>query len=170
MRDPQIVLAATFDHLFIYLFIFIFNISFGEFGYWKKKKKHCTGWQVWDPWIVWKNWVMKIKVMLPNECEKMSDEWWVMKIEWRKLSDEKSLPKQALKLIERVGMKKRVFGMEKRLIKLNIFRKNHEYPSHTSKLGYCSLHSTVSSRFFCKQIKTTPNIGMLSSSMISEYD
>ena len=32
---------------------------------------------------------MKIKVMLPNECEKMSDEWWVMndenwvtEIEW----------------------------------------------------------------------------------------
>ena len=24
----------------------------------------------------------------------MSDEWWVMEIEWRKLSDEKSLPKQ----------------------------------------------------------------------------
>ena len=40
------------------------------------RKKKCTGWQVWDPWIVWKNWVMKIKVMLPNECEKMSDEWW----------------------------------------------------------------------------------------------
>ena len=39
MRDPQIVLAATFDHLFIYLFIFIFNISFGEFGYLEKKKK-----------------------------------------------------------------------------------------------------------------------------------
>ena len=39
---------------------------------------------------------MKIKVMLPNECEKMSDEWWVMEIEWQKLSDEKGLPKQAL--------------------------------------------------------------------------
>ena len=26
----------------------------------------------------------------------MSDEWWVMEIEWRKLSDEKCLPKQAL--------------------------------------------------------------------------
>ena len=42
-------------------------------------------------------------MMLPNECEKMSDElwvmsyeWWVMEIEWQKLSDEKSLPKQAL--------------------------------------------------------------------------
>ena len=67
-------------------------------------------------------------------------------------------------------MKKRVCGTEKRLIKLDIFRKNHEHPSHTSKLGYCSLHSTVSSSFFCQQIKTTPNKGMLSSSMISEYD
>ena len=38
-----------------------------------------------------------------NECEKMSDEWWVMndewwmmEIEWWKLSDEKNLPKHAL--------------------------------------------------------------------------
>ena len=29
----------------------------------------------------------------------MSDEWWVMKIEWRKLSDEKTLSKQALSLL-----------------------------------------------------------------------
>ena len=28
--------------------------------------------------------------MLPNKCEKMSDEWW-------KLSDEKTLPKQTLR-------------------------------------------------------------------------
>ena len=54
---------------------------------------------MWDPWIVWKNWVMKIKVMLPNECDKMSDEWWVMsdgnwvtEIEWwKKLTQTGSL-------------------------------------------------------------------------------
>ena len=28
----------------------------------------------------------------------MSDEWWVMEIEWRKLSDKILLPKQALRL------------------------------------------------------------------------
>ena len=39
-----------------------------------------------------RNWVM-----MPNGCEKLSDEWWVMSDEWRKLSDEISLAKQALK-------------------------------------------------------------------------
>ena len=78
---------AIFDHLFIYLFIF--NISFGEFGYWKKKmrvwvlkkkKKHqLTG---MDSQIVWKilsdgNWVMML-----NRCEKLSDEWWKLSDEW----------------------------------------------------------------------------------------
>ena len=55
------------------------------------------------PQIVWKilsdgNWVM-----MPNECEKLSDEWWVMNYEWWvmsdewwKLSDGKSEAKQAL--------------------------------------------------------------------------
>ena len=36
------------------------------------------------------------KMMLPDECEKMSDELWVIEIEWRKLSDEKTLPNQAI--------------------------------------------------------------------------
>ena len=35
---------------------------------------------------------------MSDEWWVMSDEWWVMEIEWRKLSDENSLPKQALKL------------------------------------------------------------------------
>ena len=43
---------------------------------------------------VWKNelWVMS------DELWVMSDELWVMEIEWRKLSDEKYLPKQALNI------------------------------------------------------------------------
>ena len=66
------------------LYIYIY-ISFGELGTKNKiNKKNYTSWQVWDLWIVWKNWVMKIKVMLPNECEKMSDELWVIEIEWWK--------------------------------------------------------------------------------------
>ena len=31
--------------------------------------------------------------------DELCDEWWVMKIEWRKLSDEKTLSKQALSLL-----------------------------------------------------------------------
>ena len=58
---------------------------------------------MYGPQIVWKilsdgNWVM-----MPNGCEKLSDEWWVMsyewwvmEIEWWKLSDEKWLAKQTL--------------------------------------------------------------------------
>ena len=43
-----------------------------------------------DPQIVWKilsdgNWVT-----MPNGCEKLSDEWWVMSDEWWKLSDKKN--------------------------------------------------------------------------------
>ena len=34
--------------------------------------------------------------MKANGCEKLSDEWWVIKIEWRKLSDQILLAKQAL--------------------------------------------------------------------------
>ena len=37
-------------------------------------------------------------MMMPNGCEKLSDEWWVMSDEWWKLSDEKWLAKQALSL------------------------------------------------------------------------
>ena len=61
----------------------------------KKKKKlyRLTG---MGPQIVLKilndeNWVM-----MPNECEKLSDEWWVMSDEWWKLSDGKSESKLAL--------------------------------------------------------------------------
>ena len=76
-----------------YLFIFIFILASASWVL--KKKKKCTGWQVWNPWIVLKNSVMKIKVMLPNECEKLSDEWWVMNYEWWKLSDENWVMKKA---------------------------------------------------------------------------
>ena len=39
--------------------------------------------------------------MLPNECEKMSNDWWVMSYEWWVMSNgnwviKKTLPKQAL--------------------------------------------------------------------------
>ena len=48
---------------------------------------------MYGPQIVWKilsdgNWVM-----MPNGCENLSDELWVMSDEWWKLSDEKWLAK-----------------------------------------------------------------------------
>ena len=48
------------------------------------------------PQIVWKilsdgNWVM-----MPNECENLSNKWWVMSDEWWKLSDQKNESKQPL--------------------------------------------------------------------------
>ena len=57
-------------------------------------------WQVWDPQIVWKilsdeNWVM-----MPNKCENLSNEWWVMNDELWKLSDKKTEAKQPLSLHE----------------------------------------------------------------------
>ena len=91
------LVRSILGFLFIYLFtgsvfssgffflIYIY-ISFGEFGYWKKKKKlyRLTG---MGPQIVWKilsdgNWVM-----MPNRCEKLSDELWVMSDEWWVISN-----------------------------------------------------------------------------------
>ena len=73
--------CSVFFFLIIIIFLILASVS------WVLKKKNCTDWQVWDLWIMWKNWVMKIKVMLLNECEKMSDEWWVMCYEWWVMSD-----------------------------------------------------------------------------------
>ena len=95
--------AATFDFffffhwfglqfVFLFLFYFLASVSLGT----EKKKKNLYWLTGMGPQIVWKilsdiNWVM-----MPNGCEKLSDEWWVMKIEWWKLSDEKTLAKQPL--------------------------------------------------------------------------
>ena len=80
----------------VFYFIFIFYISFGEFGYWKEKKKSLYRVTGMGLQIVWKilsdgNWVM-----MPKGCEKLSDEWWVMSDEWWKLSDQKNEAKQPL--------------------------------------------------------------------------
>ena len=50
---------------------------------------------------------------MPNMCEKLSDEWWVMKIEWWKLSDEKWLAKQALNVYVALTHEDYYFFIEK---------------------------------------------------------
>ena len=74
----------------------------------KKKLYRLTG---MSSQIVWKilsdgNWVM-----MPNGCEKLSDEWWVMSYEWRvmsdkwlKLSDQKNKAKQPLRFFASIGL------------------------------------------------------------------
>ena len=86
-----------------WVFFFFFFIGFGFLGTKKRKKKKKAPWQAWAPQIVWKivsdgNWVMKA-----NECEKLSDKWWVISDElwvisdeWWKLSDQILLAKQTL--------------------------------------------------------------------------
>ena len=94
-------LFVFFFFLFLgWLFGFFFFISFDDLGT-EKKMYRLTG---IGPQIMWKilsdgNWVM-----MPNGCEKLSDEWWIMSYEswvmsdeWWKLSDEKWLAKQALR-------------------------------------------------------------------------
>ena len=80
-----------------YFFYFNFLIASVSLGTEKKKMHRLTG---MGPQIVWKilsngNWVM-----MPNGCEKLSDEWWVIEIEWWKLSDEKNEAKQPLSILQ----------------------------------------------------------------------
>ena len=103
MRDPQTVPAATFDHfdffffrwfglpfwgfLKFFFFIIFFILASVSLGTEKGKKKKLYRLTGMGSQIVWKilsdgNWVM-----MPNGCEKLSDEWWVMSDKWRVTSD-----------------------------------------------------------------------------------
>ena len=76
-------------------------------GIGKKKKKSYTEWRYGTHQIVWKILSDGKWVMVPNRCEKLSDEWWVMEIEWQKLSDEKNSSKQPLNFqISKIKAKK----------------------------------------------------------------
>ena len=51
------------------------------------EKKNLTKWQKWGPQIVWKILSDGKWVMVPNRCEKLSNEWWMMSYEWWVMSD-----------------------------------------------------------------------------------
>ena len=103
---PYMSVGVTFSLVFFFsldrssVLVFFF-LSFSEFGYWKQKKKQkktkkkLNQLTHMSSQIVWKilsdgNWVM-----MPNGCEKLSDEWW-------KLSDQKNESKQPLSIILKI--------------------------------------------------------------------
>ena len=68
-------------YYYYYYYYYYFILASVSLGTGKKKLYQLTS---MGPQIVWKilsdgNWVM-----MPNGCKKLSDEWWVMKIEWWK--------------------------------------------------------------------------------------
>ena len=77
---------SGFSFFFFCSFIgFFFLLGFSEFNFffflywvqwvWVLKKKNCIKWQVWGPQIVWQILSDEKWVIVPNGCEKLSDEW-----------------------------------------------------------------------------------------------